>query len=202
MDMEENLWTVWYVWSPITRSIYSPTNAVMKSEWNYDIKNCCGIRRVLCCHSHSDGLEASGWSGSRPATWLEFSWWGSMSRHSKTQEDTMGWITLSSADGDGPSRTMRSSNQGGPRIKMEYLGLNFFVKPSELDLPTYVIRHISIWKYDIISLIILILYPRQMPRRLCIPNFVGVSPTKHIVSGTKKVRFCFFLLLMTLCLCF
>jgi len=35
--------------------------------------------------------------------------------------------------------------QGGPRIKMEYLGSNFLVKPSGLDLPTYVIRHISIY---------------------------------------------------------
>jgi len=38
-----------------------------------------------------------------------------------------------------------SNKQGGPRIKMEYLGSNFLVKPSELDLPTYVIRHISIY---------------------------------------------------------
>jgi len=36
-------------------------------------------------------------------------------------------------------------NQGGPRIKMEYLGSNFLVKPSGLYLPTYVIRHISIY---------------------------------------------------------
>jgi len=28
---------------------------------------------------------------------------------------------------------------------MEYLGSNFLVKPSGLDLPTYVIRHISIY---------------------------------------------------------
>ena len=35
--------------------------------------------------------------------------------------------------------------QGGSRIKKECLGSNFFVKPSMLDLPTYVIRHMSIY---------------------------------------------------------
>ena len=35
--------------------------------------------------------------------------------------------------------------QGGSRIKKECLGSNFLVKPSMLDLPTYVIRHMSIY---------------------------------------------------------
>ena len=35
--------------------------------------------------------------------------------------------------------------QGGSRIKKECLGLNFLVKPHGLDLPTYVIRHMSIY---------------------------------------------------------
>jgi len=36
-------------------------------------------------------------------------------------------------------------------------------------------------------MIVLILCPPQMPCRLCKPNFMGVSPMKHIVSGTKKL---------------
>ena len=46
----------------------------MKPERNYETKKCYGIGRVLCRYSHSDSVEVSGWSGSRPATQLEFSW--------------------------------------------------------------------------------------------------------------------------------
>jgi len=38
------------------------------------------------------------------------------------------------------------TSQGGSRIKKKYLGSNFLVKPSVLDLPTYIIRHISIYR--------------------------------------------------------
>ena len=38
-----------------------------------------------------------------------------------------------------------SENQGGSRIKKKCLGSNFLVKPHGLDLPTYVIRHMSIY---------------------------------------------------------
>ena len=38
-----------------------------------------------------------------------------------------------------------SKNQGGSRIKKECLGSNFLVKPSMLDLPTYIIRHMFIY---------------------------------------------------------
>jgi len=41
---------------------------------------------------------------------------------------------------------MLGNAQGGSRIKKEYLGSNFLVKPSVLDLPTYIIRHISIYR--------------------------------------------------------
>ena len=56
------------------RIIYLATNVVMKSESHYETWKYYDIGRVLCCHSHSDSLEASGWSGARPATRLEFSW--------------------------------------------------------------------------------------------------------------------------------
>ena len=35
--------------------------------------------------------------------------------------------------------------QGGSRNKKEYPGSNFLVRPSVLDLPTYVIRHMPIY---------------------------------------------------------
>jgi len=62
-------------------------------------------------------------------------------------------------------------------------GVEFFGK-ALWAWPTYLRNqaHIYIWKYDIISLIVLILYPCQLPRRLRIPNFVGVSPTKCRMS--------------------
>ena len=38
-----------------------------------------------------------------------------------------------------------SRTKGGHRIKKIYLGSNFFLRPYKLDLPTYVIRHVSIY---------------------------------------------------------
>ena len=73
--------------------------------------------------------------------------------------------------------TKHSLTQGGSRIKKECLGSIFLVKPFMLDLPTYIIRHMSIYgKYDIIFVIVLIL---QMP---CILNFTVVFLTQVVLK--------------------
>ena len=53
--------------------------------------------------------------------------------------------TWADGNGSGPALSSPGLAQGGSRIKKECLGSNFLVKPSMLDLPTYVIRHMSIY---------------------------------------------------------
>ena len=48
-------------------------------------------------------------------------------------------------DEDGNEDGEGAAVQGGLRIKKIYPGLNFFLRPYKLDLPTYVIRHVSIY---------------------------------------------------------
>ena len=57
-----------------------------------------------------------------------------------------GWGWNWRASGCTDFRKEAGLGQGGSSIKKEYLGLNFLVEPSVLDLPTYVIRHISIYR--------------------------------------------------------
>ena len=45
----------------------------------------------------------------------------------------------------GRKKGRKEGNQGGSRIKKKCLGSNFLVKPHGLDLPTYVIRDMSIY---------------------------------------------------------
>ena len=80
-----------------------------------------------------------------------------------------------------------SPSQGGLRIKKKYLGSFFFFKPLELDLPTYVIRHVPIYGNVTSSSWSLCpsTCPRsQMPHRPRKPSFVEQYPTKHNLGDT------------------